>query len=72
MSKPLGHLCESFSIRCLFDRREVWAGYGLANAAQWLNWQCGIGEMVARAGFTVKRVWTDENSLFSVQYCERD
>jgi dimethylhistidine N-methyltransferase len=31
-----------------------------------------FGEMVARAGFTVKRVWTDEHDLFSVQYCERD
>ena len=31
-----------------------------------------FGEMVARAGFTVKRVWTDERRLFSVQYCERD
>lgn len=31
-----------------------------------------FGEMVARAGFRVKRVWTDESELFSVQYCERD
>lgn len=31
-----------------------------------------FGDMVARAGFTVKRVWTDENNLFSVQYCQRD
>lgn len=31
-----------------------------------------FGEMVARAGFEVKRVWTDADELFSVQYCERD
>jgi uncharacterized SAM-dependent methyltransferase len=31
-----------------------------------------FGDMVARAGFKVKRVWTDERDLFSVQYCERD
>ena len=31
-----------------------------------------FGEMVARAGFTVKRVWTDPDRLFSVQYCKRD
>ena len=31
-----------------------------------------FGDMVARAGFTVKRVWTDPNNLFSVQYCQRD
>lgn len=28
--------------------------------------------MVAHAGFAVKRVWTDAENLFSVQYCERD
>lgn len=31
-----------------------------------------FGEMAARAGFRVTRVWTDEDRLFSVQYCERD
>jgi hypothetical protein len=31
-----------------FDRREGWARHGLANCAQWLNWQCGIGAVAAR------------------------
>ena len=31
----------------------------------------GFGERVARAGFTVERVWTDAEKLFSVQYCRR-
>jgi hypothetical protein len=30
------------------DRRQGWALHGLANCAQWLNWQCGIGEVAAR------------------------
>ena len=31
-----------------FDKREGWALHGLANCAQWLNWQCGIGAVAAR------------------------
>jgi len=31
----------------------------------------GFAAMVERAGFTVKRVWTDAGQLFSVQYCVR-
>jgi len=31
----------------------------------------GFAAMAARAGFTVRKVWTDANKLFSVQYCER-
>jgi uncharacterized SAM-dependent methyltransferase len=31
----------------------------------------GFAAMVERAGFTVKRVWTDAEQLFSVQYCVR-
>ena len=32
----------------------------------------GFAAMAAEAGFTVKRVWTDAEQLFSVQYCVRD
>lgn len=32
----------------------------------------GFAEMAAHAGFTVDTVWTDDNELFSVQYCVRD
>jgi Domain of unknown function (DUF222)/HNH endonuclease len=31
-----------------FDRRKGWELHGLANCAQWLNWQCGIGDVAAR------------------------
>lgn len=31
----------------------------------------GFAAMATRAGFTVKKVWTDADKLFSVQYCER-
>jgi len=31
-----------------FDRREGYVWHGLASTAQWLNWQCGIGEVAAR------------------------
>jgi hypothetical protein len=31
-----------------FDQRQGWALHGLANCAQWLNWQCGIGAVAAR------------------------
>lgn len=31
----------------------------------------GFAEMAAEAGFTVEKVWTDPEQLFSVQYCVR-
>jgi len=31
-----------------------------------------FAEMAAKAGFSVERVWTDPDRLFSVQYCVRD
>lgn len=31
----------------------------------------GFATLAREAGFEVKRVWTDEDDLFSVQYCER-
>lgn len=31
-----------------FDRREGYVWHALAGTAQWLNWQCGIGEVAAR------------------------
>jgi hypothetical protein len=38
-----------------FERREGWALHGLANCAQWLNWQCGIGDNAAREKVRVAR-----------------
>ena len=38
-----------------FDRQEVYTRHGLANAAQWLNWQCGIGTVTAREKLRVAR-----------------
>ena len=38
-----------------FDRREGWALDGVANCAQWLNWQCGIGAVAAREKVRVAR-----------------
>ena len=32
----------------------------------------GFAEMAASAGFSVEKVWTDADRLFSVQYCVRD
>ena len=31
-----------------FDRKEGWAQHGMASCANWLSWQCGIGEVAAR------------------------
>src|SRR5688572_5895372 len=31
-----------------FDREKAYERHGLANTAQWLNWQCGIGAVAAR------------------------
>ena len=31
-----------------YDRERGWEQHGLANCAQWLNWQCGIGPVAAR------------------------
>ena len=38
-----------------FDRTQGWARHGLANCAQWLNWQCGIGACAAREKVRVAR-----------------
>src|SRR5690606_22429443 len=38
-----------------YDRLEGWALHGLVNCAQWLNWQCGIGEVAARERVRVAR-----------------
>ena len=31
-----------------FDQKEGWAQHGMASCANWLSWQCGIGEVAAR------------------------
>jgi hypothetical protein len=38
-----------------FDREQAYARHGLANTAQWLNWQCGIGVATAREKVRVAR-----------------
>jgi hypothetical protein len=38
-----------------FDREKGHERHGLVNAAQWLNWQCGIGPVAAREKVRVAR-----------------
>ena len=38
-----------------FDREKAFERHGLANTAQWLNWQCGIGPEAAREKVRVAR-----------------
>jgi hypothetical protein len=38
-----------------FDRMKAYERHGLANTAQWLNWQCGIGAVAAREKVRVAR-----------------
>ena len=38
-----------------FDREKAYERHGLANTAQWLNWQCGIGSVAAREKVRVAR-----------------
>ena len=38
-----------------FDREKAFERHGLANTAQWLNWQCGIGPVAAREKVRVAR-----------------
>jgi hypothetical protein len=38
-----------------YDRSGGWERHGLANCAQWLNWQCGIGKLAAREKVRVAR-----------------
>ena len=42
-----------------FDRTRGWARHGLANCAQWLNWQCGINGSAAREKVRVARALDD-------------
>ncbi|HEY3519350.1 MAG TPA: DUF222 domain-containing protein, partial [Gammaproteobacteria bacterium] len=38
-----------------FDREEAYKRHGLANTAQWLNWQCGVRAVAAREKVRVAR-----------------
>ncbi|HEY3517504.1 MAG TPA: DUF222 domain-containing protein [Gammaproteobacteria bacterium] len=38
-----------------FDREKAYERHGLANTAQWLNWQCGIGAVAGREKVRVAR-----------------
>jgi hypothetical protein len=41
-----------------FDRREGWAGVGIASCAHWLSWQCGLAPGTAREHVRVARALT--------------
>ena len=38
-----------------FDRAQGWAGPGVRSLAHWLNWKCGLGELMAREKVRVAR-----------------
>ena len=38
-----------------FERDELWGVFGCRSCAQWLNWQCGMGENAARERVRVAR-----------------
>ena len=38
-----------------FDREQGWAGPGIRSLAHWLNWKCGLGDLVAREKVRVAR-----------------
>ena len=38
-----------------FDRHDGWAGDGIRSLAHWLNFKCGLGELVAREKVRVAR-----------------
>jgi hypothetical protein len=48
-----------------YDRAEGWSRHGVASCVQWLNWQCGIGAVAARAhGPGARELAVDIGSLF--------
>ncbi|MDJ0759520.1 MAG: L-histidine N(alpha)-methyltransferase [Woeseiaceae bacterium] len=51
---------------------EIDAGEGILTEYSHKYTLEGFAELAASAGFTVERVWTDEDKLFSVQYLVRD
>jgi len=42
-----------------YDREQGWAQHGLADCAQWLNWQCGVGPVAAREKLRVAHALED-------------
>jgi hypothetical protein len=54
-----GHInaatCRLLTLVAEFDREKAFERHGLANTAQWLNWQCGIGPVAAREKVRVAR-----------------
>lgn len=44
-----------FELLAEFDREELWRCLGCHSAAQWLMWQCGLGEVAARERVRVAR-----------------
>ena len=42
-----------------FDRAQGWTGPGVRSLAHWLNWKCGLGELMAREKVRVARALRD-------------
>lgn len=54
-----GHInaasCRFLELVAEFDRLKGHEAHGLVSCAQWLNWQCGIGDVAAREKVRVAR-----------------
>src|SRR4051794_33645173 len=48
-------VCEWLEMVAEFDRREVWAQWGMASCAHWLAWRCSIAPGTAREQVRVAR-----------------
>ena len=59
------------SVRFGQDKISIRKGEGILTEYSHKYTLEGFAEMATRAGFSVEQVWTDADSLFSVQYCGR-
>lgn len=59
------------SVRFGQDKISIRKGEGILTEYSHKYTLEGFAEMATRAGFSVEQVWTDADSLFSVQYCVR-
>jgi len=48
-------MCEWLGMIAEFDRREIWAAWGMASTARWLAWRCSIAPGTAREQVRVAR-----------------
>jgi hypothetical protein len=59
-----------------FERREGYAGFGIASCAHWLSWKCGIGLVAAREKVRVARALeslpliSEAMRLGTLSYCK--